>query len=716
MEEQVDQLTQKLGSGEMKVSEVPMPLGGPGMLLVRNDYSFVSPGTESATVKTARSSLLHKAKERPEQVRKAIDVVRKQGPAQAYRAVMKRLDAYSPLGYSSAGTVLEVGEGVEMFAPGDKVACSGAGYANHAEVVAVPTNLCVKLAADADLRHAASNTLGAIAMQGVRQADLRLGESCAVIGLGLLGQISCLLLKAAGVRTVGIDIDPWVVEVASRYAAETAWTTGEPGLDEKILGFSGGAGVDAVIITAASDSLEPVNRAGEICRKKGRVVIVGAVPTGFSRENYYRKELDLRMSCSYGPGRYDPVYEEGGADYPYAYVRWTENRNMRAYQEMLLGGRMDIDYLLTHEFALDEAPGAYDMVLQKSEPYLGILIRYDTEKEIDRRRIAVTSVPAAGKVTLAFVGAGSYAQSHLLPNLPDGPDVVRKTVMTSTGTTSKRVAEKFRFGSCTSEESDVFGDDSINTVFIATRHNTHAEYVIKALEAGKHVFCEKPLCITEEQLSEISSLTIDHQPSTILMVGFNRRFAPLAVKLKERLGGAPVSMLCRVNAGAMPLDSWIQDPEIGGGRIVGEVCHFVDLLTFLCGSLPVRVHASVMQDAENRGDTLSANIEFANGSIGSIGYFANGASTVPKEYVEVFGSGTIGMLHDFRSLEIHAGKKPERKKLVSQDKGQKNMVESFIRRIAEGGEPLIPLGEIVAVTKATFAIRESIRTRQVVEL
>ncbi|MFC1462770.1 bi-domain-containing oxidoreductase [Verrucomicrobiota bacterium] len=709
------QLIQKLGSGEMKVSEVPTPLCGAGMVLARNHYSFVSPGTESSTVRAARSSLVSKAKQRPEQVRKVIDVVQKQGPVQAYRAVMKKLDAYSPLGYSSAGTVIEVGESVQGFAPGDRVACSGAGYANHAEVVAAPANLCVRLAPDADLRMAACNTLGAIAMQGVRQADLRLGESCAVIGLGLLGQIACLLLKASGVRVVGIDLDEWTAETAGRHAAHAAYTADTPGLSEKITEFSGAMGVDAVVIAAGSSSLEPINFAGEICRKKGRVVVVGVVPTGFDRDGYYRKELDLRMSCSYGPGRYDPTYEEGGADYPYAYVRWTENRNMRAFQDLLHRGRIDIDFLLTHEFALEEAPKAYDMVLERAEPYLGILIKYDAAAELGRGPVQVTSVPAAGKVTLAFIGAGSYAQSHLLPNLPGRPDVVRKTVMTASGTTSKRVAERYRFGSCTSDEANIFGDESINTVFIATRHNTHAEYVIKALEAGKHVFCEKPLCITEPQLTGIQSAVGGHQ-SSILLVGFNRRFAPLAVKLKERLGDAPMAMLCRINAGAIPADSWIQDSEVGGGRIVGEVCHFVDLLTFLCGSVPVRVHAGRMESPQNTDDTLTANLEFANGSVGSICYFANGASTVTKEHIEVFSSGMIGMIHDFKSLEIHAGKRPERKKLVAQDKGQKNMVESFIGRIADGGEPLIPFEEIVAVTKATFAIQESIRTRQAVEL
>jgi len=485
----MDQLTQQLKSGEMQIREVPMPVVAAGTVLVRTHFSLISAGTEGSTVKSARKSLLGKAKERPEQVRQVLETLKTQGPIQTFRAVMKKLDAYSPLGYSSAGEVVEVGLGATGFTPGDRVACAGVGYANHAEVVAVPANLCVKLPADADLKRAAYNTLGAIALQGVRQADLRLGENCAVIGLGLLGQLTCLMLRASGVRTLGIDVDSSAVEIARKNAADLAWPRSAPGVAEEIQAATGGLGVDAVIITAGTSSLDPINLAGQISRKKGRVVVVGAVPTGFDRESYYQKELDLRMSCSYGPGRYDPAYEEKGIDYPAPYVRWTENRNMKAFQELVHAGSVSLDYLTTHEFSLADASRAYDLIVNRTEPFLGIVLKYDLDSPLERRPVVVReSRPAAG-VGSAFIGAGSYAQGNLLPHIPrsDG-QVVCKGVMSRSGTTSRRVAERHGFEFCTSDPSDVLDNQEINTVFIATRHDSHADYVLKSLDAGKHVF------------------------------------------------------------------------------------------------------------------------------------------------------------------------------------------------------------------------------------
>lgn len=709
----MEQLTQKLKSGEMRVQEVPVPVIGDGMVLVRNHYSLISAGTEGSTVKTARKGLIGKAKERPQQVRQVLDVLRKQGPVQTYRAVMKKLEAYSPLGYSSAGEVIEVGHGVTEFAVGDRVACAGAGYANHAELVAVPVNLCVKLAADADLQAASYNTLGAIALQGIRQADLRLGESCAVIGLGLLGQLTCLMLRASGVQTLGIDVDPAAVDVAGKHCCDAAWPRSHAGITDDIQLRTGGLGVDAVIITAGTSSLDPINFAGSIARKKGRVVVVGAVPTGFERDpDYYRKELELRMSCSYGPGRYDLDYEEKGIDYPPAYVRWTEKRNMQAFQQLVHSGSISLDYLTTHQFPLDQAPQAYNMILERSEPFLGIVIRYDTAQPIERAAVTVGKTQATGKVQIAFIGAGSYAQGNLLPNIPRGdPEVVCRAVMTNSGTTSKRVAERFNFERCTSDVSDILAADDVNTVFVATRHDSHAPYVQQALEAGKHVFVEKPLCLTPQQLEEIVATYRQHNDQQ-LMVGFNRRFAPLAEQLKARLGDAPVAMIYRVNAGAIPPDTWIQDAEIGGGRVVGEVCHFIDLLTYLAGSLPTLVHATAVPDPHGLNDTVSINLQFANGSIGTVCYFANGSKELPKEYVELYQSGQTAILHDFKQLEIYGSGKPLKKKLINQDKGQAAMVRAFIEQIKTGGPPLIPIDELARVTQVTFAAVESIKQRQ----
>ncbi len=714
----MEQLTQQLKSGEIVVQELPWPQVGPGMVLVRNHYSLISAGTEGSTVKTARKSLLGKAKERPQQVKQVLDVLRKQGPVQTYRAVAKKLDAYSPLGYSCAGEAIEVGPSVRDIRVGDKVACAGVGYASHAELSCVPRNLCVKLAPDADLRRASYNTLGAIALQGIRQADLRLGESCVVIGLGLLGQLTCLMLRAGGIRVYGVDVDQYAVDIALKHCCDEAWLPASSGLSGRVEYLTGGLGADAVIITAATASLDPINCAGELARKRGRVIVVGAVPTGFDRDPYwYRKELELRMSCSYGPGRYDPQYEEKGRDYPPAYVRWTENRNMSAFQELVHAGKIDLGYLTTHEFSLEEAPKAYDMVVDRSEPFLGIVLRYDTEKEMRRRRVEIRSTHGTGRVSIAFIGAGSYAQQNLLPNLPQkNDDVTCIGIMTNSGTTSKRMAERYGFQFCTSEAADILENTDVNTVFIATRHDSHAPYVKSALSAGKHVFVEKPLCLKPEDLDEIEGLYQHAHSALQLMVGYNRRFAPHALDLKKHLGTAPLAMLYRVNAGPIPKGSWIQDREIGGGRIIGEACHFIDFLTWLCGAVPVRVHAVATPDPDGSNDTVAINLEFSNGSIGSVSYFANGSREAPKEYIEVYSAGQTGMIKDFREVEIYSTGKPRRRRSLVQDKGQANMVKAFLATVGDGGAPLIPACEIFGVARTTFAVLESIRTHQTVSL
>ena len=706
----------------MQNIEVPWPSLTPGSILVRNHYSLISAGTESSTVKTARKGLIGKAKERPAQVKQVLDVLKTQGVVQTYRAVMKKLDAFSPLGYSCAGEVVDVAGDVASFQIGDFVACGGL-TACHAEVVAVPVNLCVKIAPDEGIgkeRHlkmAAYNTLGAIAMQGVRQADLRLGESCAVIGLGLLGQLTCTLLRASGIRVVGLDVDASAVATSRQYCADGAYLMGESGVVNSIEEFTFGLGCDCVIITAGSSNLGPVNFAGEIARKKGRIVVVGAVPTGFDRDpHYYRKELELRMSCSYGPGRYDINYEEKGIDYPVAYVRWTENRNMMAFQELIRTGRIDLEYLNTHEFALDVAPQAYDMIVQRSEPFAGILIKYDVDKVLERKRIESGKRKAAGKVKYAFIGAGSYAQGSLLPNLPqNNNDVVAKGVMTSSGTSSKTVAEKFGFEFCTSAKADIINNDEINTLFISTRHNSHAEFVLDGLQNGKNIFVEKPLCLHPAELVEIEELyrtkAEQDEAVPVLMVGYNRRFAPLVMLLKDRLSDGPISMVYRINAGAIPSDSWIQDKDIGGGRIIGEVCHFLDFMVFVAGSRPVKVYATALADAQHLQDTVSINIECANGSIGTIAYYANGSKGLFKEYIEVYQGGLTAIVKDFKELEIYGKGKPYKKKMMGQDKGQKNMLTALLSSISSGTAAPIPPEEIFAVARATFAVLQSLQER-----
>jgi len=702
----MEQLTQKFGNGEMVIQELPIPQLGVGMVLVKNHYSLISTGTEGTAVKDARKNIITKVKERPQQVKQVFESLQKNGLIQTFRTVMKKMEGYSPLGYSCAGEVMDVSEGINEFKIGDLIACAGGGYASHAEVVTVPANLCVKLNSDADLSKACYNTLGAIALQGVRQADLHLGESCAVIGLGLIGQLVCLQLKASGVRVVGIDINESKVKTASEHCADLSLTRNSVNIDVRILDFTNGIGVDAVIITAASSSLDPINFAGLIARKRGTVVVLGAVPTGFDRGNYYNKELQLRMSCSYGPGRYDLNYEENGIDYPVAYVRWTEKRNMEAFQKLLSDGIINISYLTTHKFPFEKSLDAYELVLKGTEQYLGIVLEYDIKKNHTREKLVINYIEKAGLINLAFIGAGNYAQAMLLPNIPNANDIVKVGILTNTGTSSKRIAEKYGFSFCTSDENDIMDNKDINTLFIATRHDSHAMYVIDGLNGGKNVYVEKPLCLNVEELERIKALCIAKNKS--VMVGFNRRFSPHAQMIKRRISNGKISMIYRINAGYVPADSWIQNLQVGGGRIIGEVCHFIDLMTYMCGCLPIKVTASALPDSQNLNDTINIIVDFENGSSGIIAYYSNGSKQLPKEYFEVYSSGITAIIHDFKKCEIYGKDKIEKSKLYKQDKGQKSMMEMFLNGLKNANSP-IPIEQIFAVTLATFAVIKSIR-------
>jgi len=701
----MDQLTQKLSNGEMVVQELPMPQLGLGMVLVKNHYSLISAGTEGSTVKAARQSLIGKAKARPQQVAQVLQVLKQQGVVQTYRAVTKKLEAYSPLGYSCAGEVIEVADDVTEFKVGDLVACGGL-TACHAEVVSVPVNLAVKLKENSDLSLACYNTLGSIALQGVRQADLRLGETCAVIGLGLIGQIVCNLLKASGVRVVGVDVSPEPVALAAKHCADIALVRNSAGIEERINDFTGGLGVDAVIIAAATPSLDPINFAGAISRKKGTIVVLGAVPTGFDREpHYYKKELQVKMSCSYGPGRYDLNYEEKGIDYPAPYVRWTEKRNMEAFQQLIESGRMDLGYLTTHTFPFDQAPHAYDMVAKRSELFLGIVLKYDINKEHMRKIVSVSQQkPMQGQIGVAFIGAGSYAQGSLLPNLPS--DINRIGVMTNSGATAKRVAERFKFTTCTSDANDLLSNQNVDTLFVATRHDTHAKYVLEGLQNGKNVYVEKPLCLNLEELDSIKKLCREKQKN--VMIGFNRRFSPHVHELKKKLGSGKMSMIYRVNAGNIPANSWIQDMAVGGGRIIGEVCHFIDLMAFVCGSKPCKVMASALPDNQGLNDTVNIIVEFENGSTGVVAYYANGSKSLRKEYFEAYSAGTVAIIDDFVKTIIYGKGSPSTFKTQSQNKGQKQMVDQYFAAL-KSGAALIPMDDIFAETTATFAVLKSLQ-------
>jgi predicted dehydrogenase/threonine dehydrogenase-like Zn-dependent dehydrogenase len=748
------QLTQNLKSGEMKLLEVPTPALTNRNILVKVHYSLISGGTESSKVTTARKGYLGKAKEKPEQVKQVLDTLKKEGIGNTYRKVMNKLDAWTPLGYSCTGEVIEVGSEITEFKIGDYVACAGQDIANHAEIVSVPKNLCAMIPENVSMSAASYTTLGAIALQGIRQADLKLGESCVVIGLGLLGQLTVQMLKASGITVFGIDVNPWAVEKAKLSGADFAFVREDDGLEPAIIENSSGQGVDAVIITAGTNSLDPIELAGKLARKKGKVVVVGAVPTGFSRNNYYKKELDLRMSCSYGPGRYDPGYEQKGIDYPYGYVRWTENRNMQAFLNLAAQEKIKFNHLTTHEFDFHDAFQAYEMILKKTEPYLGILLKYNPDGKIAKKIMLNHHHHKPDQIKVGFIGAGSFAQNFLLPNVRKFDNISLVGVVTAAGNETRTVADKYGFSFASGEASDIYRNDEINTVFIATRHDTHAEFVIKALENRKNVFVEKPLALSVEQLNKVaeaywrlavgsrqwevgsSQLAIGHDESkipipntqypilnseirnpksAIVLVGFNRRFAPLIQKIKEIFKSFPIAINYRINAGFIPKDHWTQDAELGGGRIIGEVCHFVDLCMFLANSKPVSVAALAMDSAQNLHDTLVVNLKFENSSIATISYFANGSRELSKEYLEVYGNGVTAVLQDFKELTIY-GKKKKRYKLSNQDKGHRQEVFAFLDAVMKGQPAPIPFDEIYFSSLVPFKIIESIQTHSILDL
>jgi predicted dehydrogenase/threonine dehydrogenase-like Zn-dependent dehydrogenase len=706
------QLAQNLKDGAMRLVDVPVPLLDPGAVLVRTHYSAISVGTEARTVRDARLNPLAKARARQKEVKQVIESVRTQGLATTYNLVMNKLEALSSLGYSLSGEVVAVGANIRDLAVGDRVACGGV-TAAHAEMVAVPRNLCVRVPGGIDMSEAAFTTIATIGLQGLRQAELGLGSSCVVIGLGLIGLLSVQMLKAAGIRVIGIDVSPDAVDRARAAGADLALHRDAPGLEAAIHEFTHGHGADAVIITAGTSSLDPVELAGRVSRRKGRVVIVGGVPTGFSREHYYRKELDLRMSCSYGPGRYDPAYEERGIDYPVGYVRWTENRNMEAFIDLLAAGKLGVRSLVTHEFAFDESPSAYQLILERQEPFVGVLLKYDTSRPASAHvPVRERSTAAAGAGNVGLIGAGSFAQNVLLPALKPHGQLIG--VATARGNTSRHVAEKYAFEYCTSDAAQIMSDPRIDTVFVATRHGSHAEHVVAALRAGKHVFVEKPLCLTAAELDEISSEY--SRSGAQLMVGFNRRFAPMIERLRSGLPAAvPRAISYRVNAGLVPPSHWVHDPAVGGGRVLGEACHFIDLAAHLAGSRITAVTATPMRDAASLQDTIVMALAFENGSTASITYFSNGNKAVPKEYLEVFAGGQVAIMDDFRTLTVY-DQRVEKTKSRHADKGHAEEVRRFMDAVRTGGPPPIPYAEIENAMRSTFAVLESARTGSPVKL
>jgi predicted dehydrogenase/threonine dehydrogenase-like Zn-dependent dehydrogenase len=729
------QVLQDARRGEITVAEVPAPQLLPGCVLVRVAASVVSAGTERASAEFAGKSLMQKARARPDLVREVIGKIQRDGILSALQAVRSRLDQPQAPGYSSAGTVIAVGEGVNDLQPGDRVACAGAGFAVHAEVACVPRLLVAKLpAADAadqtpanlaPFEEAAFATLGAVALHGIRTAEVKLGDLVAVIGLGLLGQLTVQLLKAAGCRVLGFDLNPARAQLAQHLAAD-AVAISDADFRNLCQERSQGLGVDSVIIAAETPSSDPVNLAGAIARDRAIVVAVGTVGIDLERKAYYEKELDFRISRSYGPGRYDSAYEQKGRDYPIGYVRWTETRNMQAFLQLLVEGKLSVAPLITHRFPIERAQQAYDLITGKSgDPFLGVVIQYAeaADESPTLRLVSPTESVArrsesgsAKEISVGLLGAGVFAASTLLPAIKSSGEETLTGVCTATGPHAQHAASTFGFAYCTTETTKIIGDADINTVVIATRHHLHANQVLAALGAGKHVFCEKPLCLTEDELRSIVRAYREN-PAAVrlaLMVGFNRRFAPMIARTKEFLApiSEPLVLTYRINAGYLAPDHWVNDPEQGGGRIRGEVCHFVDTLMFLAASPIIEVEARPLANAGRySGDNLLASIRFANGSQGTITYLANGDHSFSKERIEVFGGGAVAVLEDFRRLELarNGGKQTMRSRF-RQDKGHRAEWTAFAASIRERRESAIPFEEIVNATLATLRLHESAAT------
>jgi predicted dehydrogenase/threonine dehydrogenase-like Zn-dependent dehydrogenase len=719
------QLFQDARTGDLKVADVPAPQLSPGCVLVRIAASLVSAGTERASAEFASKGLLAKAKARPDLVRDVLAKMQRDGLASTMQTVQSRLDQPQSVGYSSAGVVVAIGDGITDIAVGDRVACAGAGYAVHAEFACIPRMLVAKIpesgeaALPVSYEEAAFGTVGAICLHGIRTAEVALGDTVAVIGLGLLGQITVQLLKAAGCRMFGMDLLRPRADLAIASGAETVCTSVREFRD---LCFqkTGGVGVDSVLITAETPSSEPVNLAAELARDRAIVVAVGTVGMELQRKLYYEKELDFRISRSYGPGRYDVAYEQKGRDYPIGHVRWTETRNLEAFLQFLVDGKLDLTSLITHRFPLEQANRAYDLIMGNTrEFFLGTLITYADAESGDvpnlSERIPVTMVaPSSGSIGLGVLGAGSFAQNTLLPTLKTIPGVSFIGVCNATGPRSRNAAEKFGFSYCSNSETNLLQDSNVKAVLIATRHNLHASQTLAALRAGKAVFCEKPLCLNEDELAAlVRAYAAGSAP--LLMVGFNRRFAPMAVQMKKFLLEVhePLAIHYRVNAGYIPADHWVNDPEQGGGRILGEVCHFVDFLCFLAGECPIEVQAqTVGNPGQYSMDNVVASLMFANGTLGTISYLANGDKSASKERVEVFGGGSVAILEDFRRLElVRNGRKQITRQRWEQDKGHKAEMQAFVDAL-RGKTPPIPFEQVVGATLATLRLQNSCQTGQ----
>lgn len=666
-------------------------------------------------VEFGKAGWLEKARQQPDKVRMVLDKVRTDGLQPTIEAVLNKLEQPLPMGYCNVGLVAEIGRGATGFNKGDRVISNG----KHAEVVSVPINLCAKVPDTVSDEEAAFTVLGAIALQGIRLVQPTLGETVVVTGLGLIGLMTVQLLRANGCRVLGLDFDKDKLNLARQFGAEVVDLAADQDPVSVAERYSRGRGVDAVIVTAATASSEPIHQAALMCRKRGRIVLVGVTGLELSRDDFFKKELSFQVSASYGPGRYDPSYEEKGQDYPVGFVRWTEQRNFEAVLDMLASGRLDVKPLITHRFSIDDAAKGYDLV-GGSEPSLGILLTYPkTEMTPEGQTVSlrVTKSKGAGetnnplavaKPVINFIGAGNYAAAVLIPAFKAAGGHLR-SVACRAGVSGLHVGRKFGFDETTTDTNRIFEDTKANAVVISTQHDSHARFVIQALAAGKHVFVEKPLCLNLSELEKIQDAMdcrtkVELNGRRLLMVGFNRRFAPQVQKVKSLLNGikGPKAFVMTVNAGAIPADHWVQDTEVGGGRVIGEACHFIDLLRFLCGTSITSHHVTRMDTRTH--DSVSINLGFEDGSIGTVHYLANGSKAFPKERLEVFASGRVLQMDNFRKLQGFGWPGFKKMNLWRQDKGQKACAAAFIKAIAQGDPPPIPFEEIVEVARVSIEV------------
>jgi len=713
------QVLQSLDDGLTLLADVPAPQAQPNGVLIRTTRSLISAGTERMLVDFGRAGWLEKARQQPEKVRQVIEKARTDGLVPTFEAVRSKLDQPLSLGYCNVGVALDVGVEVRSIAPGDRVASTGP----HAELVTVPRNLCVRIPSAVSDDEAAFTVLGAIALQGLRLAEPTLGERFVVTGLGLIGLLTVQLLRANGCRVLGIDPDPEKAKLAQRFGADVvALDRGEDPV-AAAAAFSADRGVDGVIVTAATSSNEPVSQGARMCRKRGRIVLVGVAGLELDRSDFYQKEISFQVSCSYGPGRYDPDYEEKGHDYPVGFVRWTEQRNFEAVLEMMAAGTLDVRPLITHRFAFTEAAAAYQVLTRSAEPQLGILLEYGQDAEHDKRSrtLSLQAANARAKVAansaprIAVIGAGNYSGRVLIPAFA-ASGVRLQGIASGGGVTAAHYGRKYGFATATTDAEALIDSQDVDAIVVATRHDTHAQFVKQALLSGKHVFVEKPLAITLGQLDEIAAAWSSSGPEgerPHVMVGFNRRFAPHVVRMKTLLEGVrqPKSLVATVNAGAIPRSHWTQDALVGGGRIIGEGCHFIDLARFLVGHpiVNARVQASRLDSGASADDNAAITLAFADGSWGTIHYLANGHRAFPKERIEVFCAGRTLQLDNFRRLRGEGWRGFSSMNLWRQDKGQRACVAAFVDVITHGGATPIPFDELLEVGRVTVDLGEAAR-------